>query len=146
MRLVRVSPASRRTSIFSYWPSGPLSLLLGAVSLAVGLIVGGYLVRFALEIAANVLGRPLSRRDKLVLAAFVPPLALLAWKLSFRQFSYGMVAAFALAGALIWTRNLLRGETWISPQENRFNSEYIGPAALLLIAVLMAWNAWSPFI
>ena len=132
--------------IFSDWPGGVIGLLLAALFGAVGLILLSYLGRLALEIAANTLGRPLGRRDKLVLAAFIPPVALLAWRLSFRQFSYGMVAAFLLAGALLWTRNLLRGDTWISTQESRFNSEYIGPAALLLIAVLMFWNAVSPFI
>ena len=113
---------------------------------AAGLILLVYLGRLGLELAANALGRPLSGRDKLVLAAFIPPIALLAWRLSFRQFSYGMAAAFLLAGASLWTRSLLRGETWLSPQESRFNTEYIGPATLLLIAVLMAWNAVSPFI
>ena len=133
-------------SIVSDWPVGPVGLLLTAFFGAVGLILLVYLGRFALEIAANALGRPLSGRDKLVLAALIPPVLLLAWRLSFRQFSYGAAATFVLAGALIWTRNLLRGDTWISPQESRFNTEYIGPAALLLIAVLMFWNAVSPFI
>ena len=132
--------------IVSDLPGGLLGLVLAAIFGFVGLILGGYLVRLALEMAANVLGRPLTRRDMLVLAAFIPPVALLAWRLNFRQFSYGMAATFVLVGALIWTRNLLRGETWISPQESRFNTEYIGPAALVLIAVLMFWNAVSPFI
>ena len=133
-------------SIFSDWPVGVLGLVLTAMVGFVGLIIVGYLVRLALEITANILGRPLTRRDMLVLAGFIPPVLLLAWRLSFRQFSYGMAAVFLLAGALIWTRNLLRGDTWISPQEGRFNTEYIGPATLLLIAVLMGWNAVSPFI
>ena len=133
-------------SIFSDWPGGVVGLLLTALFGAVGLILLVYLGRLAVELAANALGRPLGGRDKLVLAAFVPPFLLLAWRFSFRQFSYGLVAAFLLAGAALWTRNLLRGETWISPQESRFNTEYIGPATLLLIAVLMFWNAVSPFI
>ncbi len=133
-------------SIPSDWPGGILPLLFTAVVGFVGVVIVVYLVRFALEIVANALGRPLTRRDKLVLVASVPLVLLLAWRLNFRQFSYGAAATFALAGALLWTRNLLRGETWISTQESRFNSEYIGPAALLVIAVLMFWNAVSPFI
>ncbi len=133
-------------SIPSDWPGGILPLLFTAVVGFVGVVIVVYLVRFALEIVANALGRPLTRRDKLALVASVPLVLLLAWRLNFRQFSYGAAATFLLAGALLWTRNLLRGETWISTQESRFNSEYIGPAALLVIAVLMFWNAVSPFI
>lgn len=133
-------------SIFSDWPGGLAGILLTALFGAAGLILLGYLGRLALELAAHVLDRPPSGRDKLVMAAFIPLVLLLAWRLSVRQASYGIVAAFLLVGALLWTRNLLRGETWLSPQESRFNSEYIGPATLLLIAVLMAWNAVSPFI
>ncbi len=133
-------------SIFSGWPEGILALLFTAVIGFVGLVILVYLVRFALEIVSNALGRPLTRRDRLVLAAFIPPVLLLAWRLNFQQFSYGAAATLMLAGALVWTRNLLRGDTWISTQDSRFNSEYIGPAALLVIGVLMAWNAVSPFI
>ena len=133
-------------SIFSDWPGGLAGLLLTALFGAAALILLGYLGRLALELAAHVLDRPLGGRDRLVLAAFVPVVLLLVWRLNFRQASYGVAAAFLLVGALLWMRNLLRGETWLSPQESRFNSEYIGPATLLLIAVLMAWNAMSPFI
>ncbi len=133
-------------SIPSDWPGGILPLLFTAVVGFVGVVIVVYLVRFALEIVANALGRPLTRRDKLVLVASVPLVLLLAWRLNFRQFSYGAAATLVLAGAAVWTRNLLRGETWISTQESRFNSEYMGPAALLVIAVLMFWNAVSPFI
>ena len=133
-------------SIFSDLPGGLLALVFTAVIGAVGLIIVVYLVRFALEIVSNALGRPLTRRDKLVLAAFIPLVLLLAWRLNFQQFSYGAAATLVLGGALVWTRNLLRGDTWISAQESRFNSEYIGPATLFLIAVLMFWNAVSPFI
>ena len=133
-------------SIFSDWPGGLAGLLLTALFGAAGLILLSYLGRLALELAAHVLDRPLVGRDKLVLAAFIPLVVLLVWRLSFRQASYGVVAAFLLVGALLWTRNLLRGDTWLSPQDSRFNSEYIGPATLLLIGVLMAWNAVSPFI
>ena len=133
-------------SIFTDWPGGLIGLLLTVLFGAVGLILLGYLGRLALELAAHVLDRPLRVRDKLVMAAVIPLVLLLVWRLSFRQVSYGTVAAFLFVGAWLWTRNLLRGETWLSPQESRFNSEYIGPATLLMIAVLMAWNAVSPFI
>ena len=133
-------------SIFSGWPGGVIGIVLTVLFASVGVVLAGYLVRLALEVAANVLDRPLTPRDRLALSAFVPVVALLAWRLSFRQFSYGTAAVFLLAGALIWLRNLLHGDTWVSPQESRFNSEYIGPATLLMISGLMFWNAVSPFI
>ena len=128
------------------WPGGVVGLLLTVLFGAFGLVFIAYVGRFALEIAANVLGRPLTTRDRLAMAALLPIVALLAWRLSFQQFTYGAVALFLLASGLIWLRSLLHGDTWVSPQERRFNTEYIGPATLLLISGLMFWNAISPFI
>ena len=133
-------------SFNSDWPGGLIGLLLTALFGAFGLVFIGYVGKLALEIAANALGRPLTRRDRLVMAAFIPLVLLLAWRLSFQQFTYGTVAVFLLAGGLLWLWSLLHGDTWVSPQEKRFNTEYIGPVTLLLISGLMFWNAISPFI
>ena len=127
-------------------PSFWVRFVLIGFFVAVGAVFVYYGGRLAMEIAANVLGRRLTRRDRLVLAAFVPLVLMLAWRLNFRQFSYGSASAFLFAMALIWLRNLLRGDTWMGPQDRRFNSEYIGPATLLFIGVMLLWSAISPFI
>ena len=122
------------------------SYLAAGVSIMVAIPLGYLLIRLLAATVSNVLGRPLTGRLRLV---HVPLWALIgasAWALSFRQFTYVLTATFCLAAAFIWLRNLLNGETWIGPHESRFNSEYVGPAALLFISSMLFWSAVSPFI
>ena len=113
--------------------------LVGAVGLAYLLGLLG------LTIIAAVLERPLRGRTRLIVVPIILVVALLAWRLDLRQFSYGGAAVLGLAASFIWLRNLLRGETWIMPHEGRINSEYIGPVALILLSVFFLWSAVTPF-
>jgi hypothetical protein len=65
--------------------------------------------------------------------------------LNFKEISYGSTGIASLLMAVIWTRNLLRGEHWLFESTGRLDSEYIGPITAALIGLGFTWSAFDPF-
>ena len=137
-------PSSREDSVFQFeW----FFYAFGASVLIVGIPLVAILYwGFGGEVLGSLIERPpWSRTVRTMQLVLLPIIILLAWKLTFREFSYGLTGLLAAAGALVWARTLLRGETWLWQRDDRINGEWAGPLVLAGLSAAFLSSSVSPW-
>ena len=101
---------------------------------------------FGGEVIGSLIERPpWSRTVRTIQLVVLPIIILLAWKLTFREFSYGLTGLLAATGAIVWARTLWRGETWLWQREGRVNGEWAGPATLAGLSAAFLTSSVNPW-
>ena len=124
---------------FTWVLVGLLALVTVPITLYLYVHFGGYVLASLLE------RQPWSRTVRGIQLGLVPVVVFLAWKLSFREFSYGLIGVMAAIGAIVWARTLLEGGAWIQSRGSRFNIEWAGPLVLAGLSVGYISSAINPW-
>ena len=120
-------------------------IAVGAVVIGVPFTIIMY-VEFGGHLIGDLIERPpWSKQVRIIQGVLVPFVALAVWQLNFRQFAYGLTAVIFFGWAVIWTRTLVRGETWLWQRDTRVNAEWAGPIVLFGLGAGFLSSAISPW-